>query len=68
MGLIYADALLEIAPSLIGLCRWMLHFMVWMLDELITLRHSLKNPRIDRATLQAKRGLFPIILSIGSFE
>lgn len=44
----------EIAPSLVGLCRWMLHFMVWMLDELITLRHSLKNPRIDRATLQAK--------------
>ena len=42
--------------------------MVWMLDELIALGHSLKNTRFDRATLQAKRGLFPLILSTGFFE
>ncbi|OCL01533.1 hypothetical protein AOQ84DRAFT_443946 [Glonium stellatum] len=44
----------EWAPLLVGLCRWMLHFMIWMLDEIIALGHSLRNTNFDRAALQAK--------------
>ncbi|OCK74259.1 hypothetical protein K432DRAFT_430130 [Lepidopterella palustris CBS 459.81] len=45
----------EIAPSIVGLCRWMLHLMVWIIDELMTLGRSLRTvSSFDRTTLQAK--------------
>lgn len=50
----------EVVPQFIGICRWIMHFMVYMIDELLAIGHEIKtfaaqNPNgITREALEAK--------------
>ncbi|KAF2735226.1 hypothetical protein EJ04DRAFT_576318 [Polyplosphaeria fusca] len=47
----------EIVPQFMGICRWIMHCMSYLLDEIITLGHALRNipqPALDRPTLESK--------------
>lgn len=47
----------EVVPQFIGICRWIMHFMVYMIDELMALGFQLKDlpaSQLDRPTLEAK--------------
>ncbi|KAF2797604.1 hypothetical protein K505DRAFT_298116 [Melanomma pulvis-pyrius CBS 109.77] len=47
----------EVVPQFVGICRWIMQFMVYMLDELIAVGFQLKNhppATLDRASLEAK--------------
>ncbi|KAF2496127.1 hypothetical protein BU16DRAFT_508940 [Lophium mytilinum] len=66
----------DIAASLLGLCRWMMNMMVWMIDELMTLGQTLRrhpnynNGAYDRALLQSHltaRAAPSLILLLSSF-
>ncbi|KAF2182172.1 hypothetical protein K469DRAFT_669982 [Zopfia rhizophila CBS 207.26] len=47
----------EVVPQFVGICRWIINFMVYMVDELISLGNALKDvpqSSFDRPTLEAK--------------
>ncbi|KAF2471912.1 uncharacterized protein BDR25DRAFT_302755 [Lindgomyces ingoldianus] len=47
----------EVVPQLIGICRWIVNFMVYMIDELMALGYKLKDlPQnsFDRPTLESR--------------
>ncbi|KAF2002790.1 hypothetical protein P154DRAFT_520560 [Amniculicola lignicola CBS 123094] len=47
----------EVVPQFIGICRWIMHFMVYMVDEIMTLGFELKDVQQEfftRPTLEGK--------------
>jgi mediator of RNA polymerase II transcription subunit 16 len=47
----------EVVPQFVGICRWIMNFMAYILDELFAVGYKLRNdppPVLDRATLQSK--------------
>jgi mediator of RNA polymerase II transcription subunit 16 len=64
----------DVAAYLLGLCRWMMHTMVWIIDELMSLGKALRKlpnaGSYDRDTLQARldaQALPTIIILLSSF-
>jgi mediator of RNA polymerase II transcription subunit 16 len=47
----------EVVPQFVGICRWIMNFMIYILDELFAVGYKLRNDppaTLDRATLQSK--------------
>ncbi|KAF2866785.1 mediator complex, subunit Med16 [Massariosphaeria phaeospora] len=47
----------EVVPQFIGICRWIMHFINYMIDEVFAVAYSFRNPPstpLDRATLEAR--------------
>lgn len=44
----------EVVPQFIGICRWIMHFMVYMIDELLVVGRAFKGTTPDKPTLEAK--------------
>lgn len=47
----------EVVPQFIGICRWVMHFMAYMLDELFALGREIEEiptEKLTRAALEAK--------------
>lgn len=47
----------EVVPQFVGICRWIMHFMVYMIDELLALGFALRDipqATLNRETLEAK--------------
>ena len=40
----------EVVPQFVGICRWIMHFMVHLVDELFQLGHSLRKHPIESLT------------------
>jgi mediator of RNA polymerase II transcription subunit 16 len=46
----------QMVPMMIGICRWIMHFMVYLVDELFAIGYELRNnppQTLDRATFEA---------------
>ncbi|KAF2704559.1 hypothetical protein K504DRAFT_461321 [Pleomassaria siparia CBS 279.74] len=47
----------EVVPQFVGICRWIMQFMIYMIDEITAVGYELQNnppTTLDRATLEAK--------------
>ncbi|KAF2108513.1 mediator complex, subunit Med16 [Lophiotrema nucula] len=45
----------EVVPQFIGICRWIMHFMAYIIDEVIALGYAVRDiPDLNRNTLEAK--------------